>query len=183
MDATAPALTDFLKTNVTQVVDYLSLDVDANGTNLALQALTRVLDSGIRFKAMTFEHECYIHGPGVRDAAIAMLEAQGYVCLFEDVRLWAGGMSDDSGATFEDWWIDPQYFDQSVLDCKDSGLYYFECVTSLQKALGNEYTAYHRCSRAWHEEYNLFWNENEEQQLKLLFNRMTTRPKDEDESI
>jgi len=179
MDATSADLTDFLKTNVTQVVDYISLDVDANGTNLALQTLHRILDSEIKFKSMTFEHECYIHGTGIRDEAISLLEARGFVSLFEDVRLFAGGTSDDSGATFEDWWIHPDYFDESILELKEQGLYYFECIDKLKSALGNDYIAHHRCSRAWPKEYDLFWDNNDERQLRELFSRM----KDKDESI
>jgi hypothetical protein len=181
MDATSADLTDFLISNIPTdtIVDYISLDVDAAGTNLALQTLKRVLDSNIKFKAMTFEHECYIHGPSIRDEAISLLEARGFVSLFEDVRLYAGGTSDDSGSTFEDWWIHPDYFDESVLEIKEQGLYYFECVEKIKTALGNDYTAHHRCSRAWPKEYNLFWHAGEEQQLKDLFKIM----KDKDESI
>lgn len=177
VDATSPALTSFLLGAVPQglAVDYISLDVDANGTNLALPALIKVLEAGVRFKAMTFEHECYIHGTGIRDQARAVLTSQGYVPLFEDVRLWAGGLQDDSQWSFEDWWIDPAHFDPRVLDAKDSGLYYFECVEKLKNTLGNKYTATHHCSRAWPNEYDLFWNQNEEQQLKGLFSLMTLR--------
>jgi hypothetical protein len=174
-DATSEQLTNFLKENVKQTVDYISLDVDANGTNLALQALKRVLDSGIKFKAMTFEHECYIHGQTIRDEAHTLLETRGLVPLFADVRLWAGGLEDDSGATFEDWYIDPAEFDPDILKISEQGLYYFECVDALKTATGTTYRSHHRCSRAWPEEYNLFWHENEEAQLKQLFSRMTPK--------
>jgi len=184
-DATSADLTDFLIANtpVDRVYDYVSLDVDANGTNLALQALQRVLDSKIKFKAMTFEHECYIHGQSIRDQASILLEARGFIPLFADVRLWSGGLSDDSGATFEDWWIHPDYFDQDILDIADAGLYYFDCVETLKQALGHEYTATHNCSRGWPEEYKLFWHDQEQQQLTTLFSQFQPRPKDEDESI
>jgi hypothetical protein len=179
MDATSPHLTNFLNNNAPEVVDYISLDVDAAGTNLALQSLHRVLSSNVKFKAMTFEHECYIHGQSIRDQASAVLEDRGFIPLFADVRLWAGGVGDDSGSTFEDWWIHPDYFDKSILEIQEQGLYYFECVEKLKTALGNEYLARHRCSRAWPKEYDLFWHAQEEQQLKELFKIM----KDKDESI
>lgn len=175
MDATSPHLTNFLVANAPEVVDYVSLDVDAAGTNLALQALDRVLRSNIKIKAMTFEHECHIHGPRIRDAAIGLLEDRGMIPLFADVRLWSGGLADDSSFSFEDWWIDPQYFDEDILKIQDEGLYYFECIEKIKSALDNKYNRKHNCCRAWPEEYNLFWNENDEQQLKSLFKTMTQR--------
>lgn len=181
MDATSADLTDFLISNIpiNTVVDYISLDVDAAGTNLALQSLKRVLDSKIRFKAMTFEHECHIHGPAIRDEASALLEAQGYVRLFEDVRLWGGGLVNDSGATFEDWWIDPAYFDPEIVAIADTGPYYWEAVAKLKEAVNNQYTARHRCCRAWPDEYDLFWHEGDRSAQKDFISRMTKRINDE----
>jgi hypothetical protein len=181
MDATSPHLTNFLIANVPKdtVVDYISLDVDAAGTNLALQTLHRVVASNIKFKAMTFEHECYIHGQTIRDEASNILEGLGFVPLFADVRLWMGGVGDDSAATFEDWWVHPDYFDPKVLEAQDQGLYYFECVEKLKSVLGNQYQGTHNCSRAWPEEYNMYWHEQERQQLTDLFNRMTPRNNNE----
>lgn len=184
-DATSSDLTDFLISNTPadRVYDYISLDVDAAGTNLALQALNRVLDSGVKFKAMTFEHECYIHGPQIRDQASYLLESKGYLPLFPDVRLWGGGVDDDSAATFEDWWIHPDYFDPEIMKISETGLYYFECIEKLKAALGNQYTAIHRCSQAWPEEYNLFWNDQSRDQILEKLSHFQPRPKDTDESI
>lgn len=173
-DATSPELTNFLLGAIPNgtVVDYVSLDVDAAGTNLALLALQRVLEAGVKFKAMTFEHECYIHGPGIRDQASAMLQSQGYIPLFSDVKLW---IENNPSASFEDWWIHPEYFDQSVQSAGGDQLYYFECIEKLKQSMKNEYEGTHACSRAWPDEYRLFWNEGEERQLKDLFARMTPR--------
>jgi hypothetical protein len=184
-DATAPELTEFLKANipVDMVVDYISLDVDAANTNLAFKALERVIASGIRFKAMTFEHEYYIHGEDIRTPARELLESQGYIRLFEDVRHWAGGISDDSTSYFEDWWIDPQYFDATVINAGGSGLYYFECVEQLKEAMGNEYEAQHRCCRAFPDEYDLYWHDAERAQIADLFSRITPRKKNLDITV
>jgi hypothetical protein len=176
-DATDKGLTDFLISNIPAdtIVDYISLDVDAGGTNLALPALRRVLDANIRFKAMTFEHECYMHGPAVRDEVIQILEEKGYIALFEDVCLWSGDPTQQY--SFEDWWIDPKYFDQKILDCKDSGLYYYECVEKIKKTLGHSYQATHRCCRAWPQEYDLFWHDGDRQAQTNFFN--TAKDKNE----
>jgi hypothetical protein len=177
LNATSNDLTDFLICNIPEnlVVDYVSLDVDADGTNLALMALKRVLESNIKFKAITFEHECYIHGPSIRNNAILLLQEKGFVCLFEDVRLWSGGLSDDLDSSFEDWWIHPDYFDQSILEIKEQGLYYFECVEKIKIALGNEYQVKHNCCRAWPGEYSLFWNDADKQAQEHFFRQIILR--------
>lgn len=169
-DATSEELTEFLKNNITDVVDYVSLDVDASGTNLAYKALERVIDSGIKFKAMTFEHEHYQHGDAIREPSRQLLESRGYVRLFEDVKLWTGS---EQPYYFEDWWIDPEYFDQRVLEAGAAGLYYFECVDRLRKVSGLNYKAQHNCSRAWVDEYCLFWNPGEEASIKMLPKRQS----------
>jgi hypothetical protein len=92
-----------------------------------------------------------------------------------------GGVGDDSAATFEDWWIHPDYFDSKVLAAQDQGLYYFKCIEKLKNTLGNQYRGTHNCSRAWPDEYNMYWHEQEKQQLQELFSRMT--PKEQDEGI
>jgi hypothetical protein len=175
LDAISEDLTDFLISNIpkNQIVDYISLDVDVDGTNLALLALKRVLNSNIKFKAITFEHECYIHGPNIRNQAIRLLEERGFVCLFEDVRFWTGGIEDDSSLSFEDWWIHPDYFDQKILQIKENGLYYFQCVENLKKMLKHEYNSQHNCCRAWPEEYIYFWDQEDQQLQYDFFNKMT----------
>lgn len=172
MDATSEQLTTFLKNTTNKTVDYISVDVDNAGTNLALQTLNRVLDAGIRFRAMTFEHECYTQGPAIRNQAAYLLESQGYIPLFSDVRHWTGGISDDSGFTFEDWWVDPKEFDSATLAAGGHGFYYYECIEALKAATGNIYQAHHRCCRAWGEEYDLFWHPEEERQIRQLVSQM-----------
>jgi hypothetical protein len=180
LDATREDLTDFLISNIpeTNVIDYISLDVDVDGINLAYLALKRVLESNIKFKAITFEHECYLQGSNIRDKSIYLLEERGFVSLFEDVRLWSGGV--DNEGSFEDWWIHPDYFNRSILEIKESGLYYFQCINKLKNKLGNNYQAYHNCSRAWPEEYRVFWDEYDKRAQLDFFKKMT---KDRNESI
>ena len=166
MDVTSSQMTEYLKTNIPAdlVVDYISLDVDAGGTSLALQALQRVLDAGVKFKAMTFEHEYHSHGPELRDTQRKLLEAQGMVMLFEDVKGWTIGNSRHNNTEYyEDWWIHPDYFDVSLLGVKTQGLYTFECVEVLRNYLNqNDYTADHVCCRSFPDEYKLFWDSREE---------------------
>lgn len=168
-DATSAGLTTFLKENVTDVIDYISLDVDSANNNLAFATLTRVLAAGVRFKAMTFEHEHYIHGDAIRVPSRQLLEAFGYVRLFEDVKPWIHSYND--AYSFEDWWIDPEYFDESILSAKASGLFYFECVDRLRKVTKVPYRAQHNCSRAWSDQYCLYWHDQEKAELTEHFRR------------
>jgi hypothetical protein len=170
-DATSEQLTELIKTNVPtdQIVDYISLDVDAANNNLAFKALERIVASGVKFKAMTFEHENYMHGDSIRGPARALLESLGYIRLFEDVRYWDAGATDERNMHFEDWWIHPDYFDTKIIKAARSGLYYYQCIEVLKELMGNEYIAQHNCSRGWPEEYKLFWHNQEEDELKNLF--------------
>lgn len=169
VDATSIELTNFLKENITDVVDYISLDVDFSNVNLAFATLSRVIDAGVRFKAMTFEHEHYIHGDAIRTPSRQLLEKHGYVRLFEDVKPWFTGYNDNYA--FEDWWIDPQYFSEEILAAKGSGLFYFECVDRLRKVTKVPYRAQHNCSSAWADQYCLFWTDQEKAAFTDRFRR------------
>jgi hypothetical protein len=183
MDATSEKLTNYLKNNIPAdlVVDYVSLDVDTGNVNLALPVLKRLLASGIKFKAMTFEHEECIHGPAVRDEQRALLEAQGYVRLFEDVKAWTKKLEyPQSTEYFEDWWINPVYFDSKILETQAQGLYTFEAIEHLRNTLGNtnEYRSIHNCARSHPDEYSMYWDNNEKARwpqlrlaIKNLFNQ------------
>jgi hypothetical protein len=63
---------------------------------------------------------------------------------------------------------------------QEDGLYYFQCIEKLKQTLKNQYKASHNCSRAWPEEYRLFWNEEEMNFQKEFFRKMT---KDRNASI
>jgi hypothetical protein len=176
-DATSAELTELLKNNVPAdtVVDYISLDVDAAGTNLAFLALQRVVASGIKFKAMTFEHENYIHGDKIRAPARALLESLGYVRLYEDVQYWDVGADTGQNMRFEDWWIHPDYFSDKIVKSTKSDLYYYQCVDHLKELMGHEYEATHVCSRGWPEEYSLYNHSSEQSTLSSILPNVPPR--------
>ena len=151
-DATSVELTNYLKNNITDVVDYVSIDVDAYPNNYSKEALEKVIDSGIRFKAMTFEHEFYKFGHFVRDPARDILESQGYVMLFENVKFWQPGLTN---TVWEDWWIDPKHFDDKILAARKKDIFYFECIDILQDIQKIDYVAQHEFCAAYAEEYNI----------------------------
>lgn len=172
-DATSEGMTEFLQEHLPkdQVVDYVSLDVDAGGTSLALEVLKRVLAAGVKFKVMTFEHEFYQHGPALRDEQRKLLEAQGMVMLFENVKGWTIGQGRHNDTEFyEDWWINPEYFEPELLQVKDKELYTFQCVEKLRNYRNNwdQYQANHVCSRSFPDQYCLHWPGPEEAQWPTL---------------
>jgi hypothetical protein len=102
VDATVCNFADF---KLPSLVDYLSLDVDAIGTNYYV--MKRLLDSGFEFKAITIEHNFYISeefNQRERLPQRELLIQHGYILTHPDVM-------DDDGQNnkFEDWWINPKY--------------------------------------------------------------------------
>jgi len=89
--------------NLTNVVDYLSLDIEGNG--LRYWALKKIIDSGYEFKVITLEHDVYRGlGASEREPQRKLLKGLGYVLVCSNVSL--------SGNPFEDWWINPKYISE-----------------------------------------------------------------------
>lgn len=167
IDATTEEFTCFLKENVgDNVVDYISLDID----DASMAALNRIKESGIKFKAMTFEHEQRRLGEQLRGPSRELLESLGLVRLFEDVQLPIV-LTGEPGNTivFEDWWIHPDYFDADIFSIKSTGKTHKEIVEDLKIYKGHEYEAVHCCSQGWPAEYTLFHTTSEENEYKRAF--------------
>lgn len=162
MDVTSSALRDFLiQQNLQeQVFDYISLDVDSSTGNHIVSVLHWIINSGIKFRSMTVEHEYHLYKDQHRGPSREMLESIGMIRLFEDVKLWG-----TPSYSFEDWWVHPDYFDKELLDLKSSNLYYFECIEKLKYSLRRNYEATHNCCRAFRDEYKLFHTPVEQQQI------------------
>ena len=139
--------TKFIQTDVTQIgfiqlikdnldinhtIDYVSLDIDGplNGKhyNFGWEVLPKMINSGIRFKIMTMEHEFYSQGERVRDPSRLLLEQLGYIRLFSDVSF-------ANGNSFEDWWIDPLYFSDNLLQYGGCNLSYDQCIDNITNYL------------------------------------------------
>jgi hypothetical protein len=109
-------------------IDYISLDVD----QWSIKALERVIESGLSFKCMTFEHavdfgddSLDIDGRDMKSISKNILEENGYYPLFENVKL-------KSGKAWEDWWINPSDFPESIKNIHSIGCYYDECILKLK---------------------------------------------------
>lgn len=86
-----------------KVIDYLTIDVEGNGDRFL--TLKKVLESNREFKIITIEHDSY-RGYELTEAKPQreLLLNNGYFLLCSDVTL--------SGNPFEDWWINPKYFNE-----------------------------------------------------------------------
>lgn len=133
LDATSRELTDTLLTHAPKntIVDYISLDIDDDGgLNYGVQGLLRILNAGVVFKTMTFEHEAYRHqqsnGEVVRAVSRIILQSLNYIPLFIDVSL-------GEDRYFEDWWINPLYFNEDILSLQSSRIPWQECEEKLSQ--------------------------------------------------
>lgn len=75
-------------------IDYLSLDVD----EASLTVLRNVLDSGVRFRVLTIEHDEYRFGTERRLEMVRLLTEHGYTVLCDQVS--------DQGLSFEIWAVE-----------------------------------------------------------------------------
>ena len=106
-------------------VDYLSLDVDAGVMNYSHIVLPLVLQAGVKFKAMTYEHESFKFGDHWKNTMANLLKEEGYVLLF--------GATFPDGNAWEDWYIDPKAFDTSILDIASDNITYDEALVRVKK--------------------------------------------------
>jgi len=94
----------FDKYNMPKVIDYLSLDIEGDGTRY--QALVQVMKAGHEFKVMTIEHDVY-RGYYLSEAwpQRILLQEMGYFLLCSDVS--------HDYFPYEDWWVNPKYLNES----------------------------------------------------------------------
>lgn len=91
-------------------IDYLSLDVDEQSTEV-LKILP--LDK-YRFKVITLEHDSHFFGDVYKNKQREILLSKGYFLLCEDV-LNQSGRNIGQEHAWEDWHVDPDYFDEQEL--------------------------------------------------------------------
>lgn len=94
-----------------QSIDYMSLDVDT----LSLDVLKVLPLNDYKFKVITIEHDGYIYGDEYRSPQRELLSSNGYMLLCANVYVEQSGY-EGKEYPFEDWWIDPDQFDQELID-------------------------------------------------------------------
>lgn len=124
MDALACNYNDlFEKYNLPKVIDYLTLDIEGDG--LRYSALLKIFEADYEYKIITIEHDAYRNYEDIeREKQRQFLIRKNYYLLCSNVKL--------SGNAFEDWWINPKYFNPEKykhLICE--GLEYSEIIKLL----------------------------------------------------
>jgi len=102
----------FEEHQIPMIVDYLSLDVEGNGDRFGV--LINVFKSNRDFKIITLEHDAYLGFEKTERARQReFLTENNYLLLCSNVMCVYGA--------FEDWWINPKYFnseDYKYLVCE-----------------------------------------------------------------
>jgi hypothetical protein len=107
-------------------IDYLSCDCEPPTVTFA--ALQRVIEQGLRFGVITFEHDCYVNGPEIRDKSREYLRSKGYVLVVSNISAnpyevrtgpvenYPDWHSNHLSQNFEDWWVDPNKIDPAFIE-------------------------------------------------------------------
>lgn len=90
------------------IIDYLSIDADPPAITFA--ALNKIPHDILKFRVITFEHDCYTGKDGIRIRSESRdyLSSLGYELVVNDVA--------SMGHSVEDWYVHPQYVEKSVID-------------------------------------------------------------------
>jgi hypothetical protein len=96
----------FEENNAPNSIDYMSLDIDQKSVNV-LEILPH---DSYRFKVITIEHDYYLYADAYQKKQRDILNGLGYHLLCANVYVQQSGFYRENCA-FEDWWIDPTYFD------------------------------------------------------------------------
>jgi len=94
-----------------KVIDYLTLDMEGCGDRFKL--LQKVFNSEYSFKIITIEHDSYLGENFINNEKIPQrefLKSKGYQLICSDISHMKDPM-----LYFEDWWVNPKYFDNTTL--------------------------------------------------------------------
>lgn len=95
----------FSQNSVPMIVDYLSVDVEKEGERY--QALLNCWKAGREYKIITIEHDQHMgYSESERKPQRDFLNNENYFLLF-------GNVKNSDGVAFEDWWINPKFFDMN----------------------------------------------------------------------
>jgi hypothetical protein len=92
-------------------IDYLQVDIDDGDGSLVM--LDRLQNH--RFSVITFEHDCFCGDLWPMWQSREILINQGYELLVNNVTIEPGRGVGEGLLQFEDWYIDPQVIDRSLI--------------------------------------------------------------------
>ena len=101
-----------------QIIDYLQIDCDP--PEISFEVLKRVLESGFKFKVITFEHDFY-YNKEIRQKSRDYLTSQGYTLLINDVGF-------NRNNSFEDWYILKDYIDTDYFNNLSNNINFVEDI-------------------------------------------------------
>lgn len=116
--------------NFGNCIDYLSLDIDENSTNL----LYKLPFDLIKFKIITIEHDEYRFGDRYKLIQRNFLKNNGYTLLFENVYAEKGSEIYGKERSYEDWWVHPEFINLNKIDPKEN-IYPSEIIKLLKAKL------------------------------------------------
>lgn len=105
-------------------IDYLSLDIDEH----SLTILKKLPLHNTIFKVITIEHDFYRFGDKYQIQQREILLSYGYKLLCADVYVEQPDFKAEN-CSFEDWWINPSFFDQSIQKIESSNCYPSQIIT------------------------------------------------------
>jgi len=117
----------FQDNNSPNIIDYISLDIDEQTTNL----LKILPFDTYKFKVITIEHDSYLNGDKEKDEQRKILKDKGYHLLFGDIFVEMNGF--EKNKSFEDWWINSDFFESGYVErCTKNFLYPSDAIQVLK---------------------------------------------------
>ena len=110
-------------------IDYLTLDMERLGDRYKL--LKIIIETGYKFKIITIEHDSHLGNDFVENEKIPqrkLLQEKGYILLCSDVS-----HKDYSNDYYEDWWINPNFFEKEQYETWFSDKENFDEIFKKQK--------------------------------------------------
>jgi hypothetical protein len=128
-DATSFDFLSFFEENsVPKIIDYLSVDVELEGERYL--SLVNCWKSNREYKIITIEHDSHLgYEESERKPQRDFLTERGYFLIF-------GNVKNKEGTPYEDWWINPNFFDMEKLTPLSSdGEYWENIIEKINKNL------------------------------------------------
>jgi hypothetical protein len=102
--------------NFNNCIDYLSLDIDDNTTDL----LGKIPFDLVKFKIITIEHDAYRNGDAYRTVQREFLSKNGYKLIYGNVFVESAIEIYGKERPYEDWWVHPDYININLIDTREN---------------------------------------------------------------
>ena len=121
LDVTKINWLDLLKKhNIPKVIDYISMDAD----DANIEVMQNFPFNEYEFKIMTYETDLYSNSRRQQVCEQILSDHPQYIQFLKNAQL-------EDGKAWEDWWINKNYFDKSILDVKSKNMYWKDFLKRL----------------------------------------------------